>query len=446
MQNLKYSLVILLAMAFSCQLEELNVNPNDPVDVPMEVLLPPVQQSVANILSGDGALISSIHAQHLIGYEALVQPLDRYVIDNNFFMRPVWQDLYVTAMPTLKIITEKAEATDSPHYGGIAKVLQALMLGTATDWWGDIPYSEAFQGVAELEPVFDDQEALYQTIFQLLDEAIVDLENPESLLTPGDVDLFYAGDTEKWVKAAHSLKARYLLHTWKRDATVLPKVLDALADGISDPGEDLAYTFNQQEFNPWYQYLQSTPNIRVDENFRDAMDDDPRENLLIDFVFGEAYPGPAIAEQFIPLNILSFAECKLIEAEVLVRLEQSGAQEALNQAIQTHMDQVGQGAIDQGEVDNYLANKGQLSGDLEEDLHTILREKWIVLFLNPEAWTEYRRTGYPDLPPNENGMNPQNPNGEIPRRFPYPLNEFLYNSNTPDPLPNLQDRFWWDEA
>ena len=86
-----------------------------------------------------------------------------------------------------------------------------------------------------------------------------------------------------------------------------------------------------------------------------------------------------------------------------------------------------------------------LSGNPEEDLALILTQKYIAQFMWLESWTDFRRTGFPQLSPNEGGNNVENPNGEIPRRFPYPINEVLYNPNTPSPLPDLQERMWWDQ-
>ena len=42
----------------------------------------------------------------------------------------------------------------------------------------------------------------------------------------------------------------------------------------------------------------------------------------------------------------------------------------------------------------------KFEGDQEEKLEKIIIQKWIALFPNgQEAWTEWRRTGYPDLNP-----------------------------------------------
>jgi len=109
------------------------------------------------------------------------------------------------------------------------------------------------------------------------------------------------------------------------------------------------------------------------------------------------------------------------------------------------MAEISEGEINQEQIDTYLAANANLSGSFEPDLEIIIREKYIELFTSPEPWTDFRRTGYPNLEPNDGGTSAANPSGEIPRRLIYPQSERLRNQNFPSPAPNMQDRFWWDE-
>ena len=436
---------IILFSLFSCQLEETNINPNDPTDVPIQVLLPPAERGLANFLAGDAAVIAGIFSNYFIGYDGLVRPLEVYEVDNNFFMRPIWNDMYVTVLPTLKTIIEKAEEAQSPHYAGVAKVLYALSWGTTTSLWGDIPYSQALNGPEILQPAYDSQESIYQSIQLLLEEAILDLGTSESIQSPGEEDLFFQGDLDAWTAVAYTLKARFWMHTIKRNTGAPGLALGALTNAISNPDGDLAYPANNQEFNPWYQYQQSTPNLRIDTYFRGLLNGDPRRNAMVKTSFGEAIIGPGVAGQFVPLRMATYAEAKFLEAEALVRTDGEGGQDALNEAVSTHIRQVTEFATPDSIITQYLQEKCVLTGDKNQDLDIILTQKYIAMYSTVEGWTDFRRTGYPMLAPNPDGSNPNNPNGEIPRRFPYPLNEILYNSNTPSPAPDLQQRVWWDE-
>ncbi|MEM1219188.1 MAG: SusD/RagB family nutrient-binding outer membrane lipoprotein [Bacteroidota bacterium] len=443
----KFLPIYILVLAFccwQCQLEETNINPNVPTAVPLETLLPPAEQSIADIMGGDAAVIAGIFSQYFVGVDGLVAPLDKYSIDDAFFMRPVWADFYTSAMSTLNLIILQSTQEDAPHYRGLAKTLQALCLGTASSLWGDIPYTEAFQGVENLSPNYDDQADIYRFVQTLLEEAIVDLQAENSVFSPGEDDLFFAGDLEQWIKVAYTLQARFALHTIKRDPGAALTALDALAQGIQEESNGLVYTYNTLEINPWSQYFTATPNIQVDPYFQDLLSPDPRYNTMVKSTFGSLFPDDAYTDPAAPLFIVPFFEAEFLRAEALARTGGNGAEEALRSAISAHFTAI-QVDIAETDLQAFLDTTVVLSGNPEEDLALILTQKYIAQFISIESWTDFRRTGFPQLPANEGGNSVENPNGEIPRRFPYPINEVLYNPNTPLPLPDLQERMWWDQ-
>ena len=92
----------------------------------------------------------------------------------------------------------------------------------------------------------------------------------------------------------------------------------------------------------------------------------------------------------------------------------------------------------------YIAAKATLTGNFQKDLETIITQKYIALFLQPEVWSDYRRTGFPVIPLAQNATNAANPNGLIPRRIPYPQNEQSLNKNTPSNSGYQQPKLWWD--
>src|SRR5690606_34534618 len=54
----------------------------------------------------------------------------------------------------------------------IAKILKSYYFWHITDRWGDVPFVEALNGVENLTPAYDSQQAIYNSIFGLLDEAV----------------------------------------------------------------------------------------------------------------------------------------------------------------------------------------------------------------------------------------------------------------------------------
>jgi hypothetical protein len=53
-------------------------------------------------------------------------------------------------------------------YIGVADILMALHLNMASNIWGDIPYSEAFMGVSNLTPAFDNQQDIFNDAITLV--------------------------------------------------------------------------------------------------------------------------------------------------------------------------------------------------------------------------------------------------------------------------------------
>ena len=81
---------------------------------------------------------------------------------------------------------------------------------TLVDLFGDVPYSQAFQGTDELNPAADAGASVYDAAIGLLDNAISDLGNPTGTITN---DIFYGGSDASWIKAANSLKLKAHLNT-----------------------------------------------------------------------------------------------------------------------------------------------------------------------------------------------------------------------------------------
>jgi hypothetical protein len=79
------------------------------------------------------------------------------------------------------------------------------------DVFGDVPYSEANklkEGI--LHPKFDDDAAIYESLFALINSGIADLTNTTAANTkvPGTDDLMYGGNVTRWIKAANTIKLK----------------------------------------------------------------------------------------------------------------------------------------------------------------------------------------------------------------------------------------------
>jgi hypothetical protein len=94
----------------------------------------------------------------------------------------VWQNAYTWAIPNCVDVAILGEKEGNPHFVGAEKTLAALNFGMLTDQYGKIVMSEAYDGVSQvnLVPKFDKQQAIYDQIQKLLDEAIIAFNNPNN--------------------------------------------------------------------------------------------------------------------------------------------------------------------------------------------------------------------------------------------------------------------------
>lgn len=414
--------------------------------------------------SYSAASITSYYVQHLASPSG--SSTDRYY---EIRMDGTWYDIYNT-LSDLKELNELAQKENSPHYAGAAKVLMAMNLGLATDLWGDIPYEEALQGSEDLTPKYDSQQSIYPKIETLLTDAVKDLKASESSFSPGSDDYLYGGDLDQWIKLAHAVRARYLNHLTKKGSYDPQAVLSAVDKAFTSNDDDAQVAYTQEDINPWsLLMIENSGGIlggHLSAQLIQEMDGtiygtyDPRIEQITDSVAANTYRGTVngqgnpndaynvlsmesiYAQETSPIYLVTYPEVKLIEAEAALRDNQPNrAYQAYEEAIRANMNKLG---VDQAEIDQYWNASDVSVGAANLDLEDIMRQKNIVMFLHPEAWTDHRRFDYNypqfSLPFN---VNPAL-NGNFIRRILYPDSEISRNdANVPDV--QLQGKLWWDQ-
>jgi len=469
----------------SCQLQEVNQNSNNPEDVPISALLTSAEVVMTYAIGSDAAQYTGVFSQQIGGAGGNIALADNYDAGSDRYDQ-LWTSLYANSGQDLVRIIEKATEQNAPQYSGIAKILLATTLGNLTDLFGDIPYTEAFKGAANIAPRYDPQEKVYAAIQTLLDEGIAELAKPGNL-RPGSDDIFYRGDVSRWTAAAWSLKARYALHLTKLNPSkAAQEVLNALYTnngagayrGIASNDADLQLTFltSAAQANPWWQQNALLPNwIALGANFVNLLNGngglppDPRRPFFatpvtttqanpvyVGTVAGKAVlpasnVGPFYGSQNSPVPLMTFVECKFMEAEARLILGQTDPKvgQLLQQGVVASFAKVGANSVPQAQRDEYLMKQGSFAdgASATAKLNQIITQKYIALFTQPEVWVDYRRTGFPVLTPALGGSTGLNPGGAIPRRLPYPLNaEQATNQNIPTKTPSYQvPRLWWDK-
>lgn len=452
-------LIFMILVAQSCDQwidPEINVNPDEPADASMETLLSFIEADVAFKMGGSSELIGNqgIWLQQLDGIDRQALSMSNYIFDP-FDVTLTFDDAYAEVLMDAKVLAGKAIEQGSPWNFGVANILSAFTLGQLTDTWGDIPWTEALQGDAITQPVYDSQESIYNVIQALLDQAIDSL-SVENDRTGINGDYYYNGDPLKWIKAAHALKARYYLHLSKRwGKQAFDQALEQVVLAFSTNEDDLQFNFGsgETESNPFYQFMNERDNARMGAYFINLMKatNDPRLVVFAapdeqgDYSGSEpgqadasaSRPGQAVAAPDSPVYLITWVEMLFTKAEALLKIgaDETEVSDVLFLAVSRSLDKYN--VTDLAWLDEYVQKISTLAG---EDLYKeIMTQKYIATFYQPEAFHSWRRTGYPVIPPNPNGET-----GEIPRRFLYSISEQVFNPNMPKGI-SITDRVWWDE-
>lgn len=481
----KWLLAVIVLFASACDLEEVNVNPNNATDASINLILPAAQTNLVWAINDFAAHTTSTLVQYLTGTVNVQYNVTVYeYLPANF--ETTWSThFYAGAMVDLKRVIEKGTETQSPYYTGIAKIQMAMALGYLVDLWGDVPYSTALDLNTTPAPSFDKGQDVYTNIFQLLDQGIADLNSATSVFIPAKDDIFYPEATTgawvtnslpKWKKAANALKARYSNHLSKVDPIASAEdALEAIDAGtFTSSAEELKVVFGSTNdaAGPWFGFLAATfgqNNIGVNQGFIDFLKDrvapgvnDPRLPFYIQdkgagtfvgtpyggsLVSGASKVGPYINTASAPTNLITYFEVKFIEAEAHYRLgEFAEAATAFNDAVKASILRVTGSA--NAAYEAKFASEDATTFE-PDGLEKIFTEKYIAMFLQTEAWTDWRRSipsgaagttsGIPALTPAAiNGTN-----GVFPRRFLYPPSEL--NGGGDVPVLSLTDKVFWDK-
>ncbi|HUP53734.1 MAG TPA: SusD/RagB family nutrient-binding outer membrane lipoprotein [Longimicrobiales bacterium] len=394
-------------------------------------------QVVSYFLSHGGlSRIAAIWTQQMAGTDRQFATFDQYVITDADF-EDEFNSLYTQGgLIDIRSGIAQAEAAGRTAYAGILKVHEAYLVGLIASFYGDIPYSQAVNPDIDA-PILDDQAAVYAAVQSLLDDAITDLAGGGA--SPGSVDRNFAGNVARWAAVAYTLKARFHMH-WAEvnGATAYSAALAAAANGVQTTAGTWKSQFGtaQTEANLWTQFLVDRSGYVSSGDFLVPYmvnTGDPR----IGIYYSEASPGvytarvseladPGYGAADYDLPIVSCAETFFIiaEAEFNVGTE-AAARAAARSAAACQEAEHGLAADDLGSVTGFAGAGPAL-------LQQIMEQKYVALFLNPEAYNDYKRTCLPAITERASGM---------PGRLFYSSQERQSNPNVPNTGTDPNDKY-----
>lgn len=443
------ALICGLLITASCKksfFTDVNTNPNALPTVTPDLLLPTVEAALAYTQGGDISRYSALLTQQMFGANSQSQQYYQYNFNPGNFDN-LWPDYYTSTLENDYAMIQIADAGGYTRYGGIGRILMAYGLQAGVDLWGDLPYSQAFKGDAanaNLHPAYDKAKGLYDTIVSLINVGTAMLQASNAgALVPSTNDVIYKGDASKWIKFGHAIKARLALHQSKGSASMATAALAEIAQSFTGSGDNAQYIFGTQQTaaNTWYQFYRDRPG---DENFVSSTlaanllaNNDPRYGPFdLDSTDASGNAFSFYNKINSPVEFITYDELLYMSAEATLRSGGSiaNAQTLLRAAITANMRKLG---IAQTSIDAYILANGTLPGTTDAAIAKTASEEFIALFLNPEAWTLWRRTGMPVLTSVSGNA--------IPRRLLYPQSEINYNgANVPQNITLLSPKIFWD--
>lgn len=462
---------VLLGSVAACDLDltDINRNPNNPEEVPVEAVLSSGIWDLVSNGPGRGAFgewttlyHTTLWAQHLA--QSAYNDEDRYT-PREGIPQNIWAEMYAGALTDLQRAQELGEAAGDQNLVAVTEVLMVYGFLFLSDLFGDIPYFQALNLEEFPMPEFDPQSAIYPDLLQRLATAAAQID-PSDDPDWASGDLIYEGDLEKWREFANSLRLRIAIRiadtpAGGQAAQAFSQAWNADRFDSNDDNATLAWTGTLPSQNPIYEQIVlggRTGDFRVSATLVEILDErnDPRLPIFADPALTDgalrglpngflppelgatvnsfSRIGAALMAADAPSVLMSYAEVLFLGAEAAERGWISADPAALYRAgITASMQQYG---IPQAQITTYLNQSSVAYGGIE----TILTQKWIALYLaGTEAYAEVRRTGIPDLPLPGSAVLDQ-----IPARMPYPANEGLYNDNF-EPFKSIDYTvpLWW---
>lgn len=526
------SVLLVAVLAVACdtdKLHELNINPNAVSKIDLNYVLTAAQLgSAAGGSAGDNRYIDwrtnigmCAYAIQQLGHIAGgIAPGDKYTDNPESNNAPFEFLMGDVGKNTALIIKQTgpggyAEGKNN-NLRQATRILRVFNFHRLTDYYGNVPYSEANKGLEGIfYPVYDNQESIYKDLLKELDEASAALSASDPAFDQSGfsrADLIYKGDVAKWKKWGYSLMLRLAMRVSYVDAALANTyVTKAIAGGVFTSNSDNVWIpmavgpsqwTNQNGISRAFypgdggqpSYLSK---VLIDwlkgTNAGVTTDDDPRLMIMsggigkwltsgftpepggtdplnqkglpngndqsqIDALEGKAVVqettfsriNPKLLDLNDPYMLMNYGEVKLLLAEAANRGigGATGAQAHYDEGVKASMQMYtpfdASFAVSDAAVTTYLTTYPYVAG--ATGLRKIGEQVWANKFMNWwEAWSDWRRTGFPLLTPTNYVGNLTG--GKIPTKLTLPSAEVAGNPNyaTGATQPDLlTGKVWWD--
>ena len=460
---------------FACTNEDysrLNEDPKSPLEVPGSFLF---TNGVKTLFDQMGSTnvnrnIFRLVAQHWTETQYVEET--NYDIRNRSIPDNHWTRMYTDVLYDLKKAKESVLADGSLLAGekknqeAIITLVEVYAYQQLVDLFGNIPYSEALQGVDNTTPKYDDAATIYK---DLLSKSAAAYTNLDASSDTFENDFIYGGDVAKWKKFAASLRFKLAMRIADADPALSKSEAEAAyQNGLLTSNADnfsLAYENNTTNANPLYAdlVLSGRQDFVPADTFVNYLNDleDPRRSVFfadnktpyIGGVYGDfntytdfTHIGDVFFTRDLKGNLMDFSEISFLLAEAKERGYAVGGSAASHYeaAITANMEYWGLSA---SAIATYLARPDVAYATSASNWkEKIGKQFWIAMYNRGfEAWSVYRKYDAPAL-----GL-PAATQTPVPKRFTYPVRELNLNSSNYSQASSAiggddqQTRLFWDK-
>lgn len=483
MKNKLFILTILIALlSVSCEdFLDVNVDPNNPVVVTPDLVLPVGQAYTAKLMQQDRGVnhlgnMFMYNWSETYGFSWYDEEF-KYLVTTTFYDN-LFDDSYSSALKQYEELTKYGE--EYGHYAAIGEIMKAYHFQLLVDLYGDIPYTQALMRGGNATPAYDNQEVIYDDLLVKLSDAIAAIkaadENPMSV-APGEDDIMFGGNTTKWIQFANTIKVRILT----RVSDVKPAdfisaemaVINEEGSGFisSDVAVNPGYLAEVGKQNPYWDelgadvsgtvrmsndatcatqyildYLAGTNDARLNYMYEEP--EDGHKGVEQGSNPGDDYAASKVSNigvghlkgATMDAVIFTLAESNLNMAELAFKGFGGDPAVYYEAGIVASFKYLMGDALGETEGKAYVAKNGYASAP--NKIEAIITQKWLATngITAEQSWFDYSRTGYPsDLP-----VSLLATTADRPVRLVYPSSEITANSkNVPGQKDAFTDKIFW---